>query len=344
MSRVVITGSAGSVGARVARRLVDHPDVTSLAGIDVNRLEQPGAIESHVADVATDDLEPLFEGADVVVHLASRFTPERDGTELGRIDTMTNRRTLDAASAAGARRLIVLSSAMVYGAWADNPVPLTESAPLRANPSFSFAQQKLELERLAESWRADHDGARVAILRPTSALAADAASWVARTMRASAGLASDHEPPLQFLHLDDLADAVVTATTSHLDGAYNVAPDGWVEGSEARQLVGRAPRVPLPEFAAARVADASWRNRLAPTPPGIVPYTTHPWVIANDRLRSAGWEPTHSNEEAFVEGRPPRPWAMVSSKQRQSLAIGGASGAVVAAVGAGAWTARRLRG
>lgn len=343
MSRVVITGVAGTVGSRVADQLAEHPDVSSVVGVDLKPLPDEADVEMHVGDLTSSDIARAFEGADVAVHLASRFTPSRDGTPLTEVDTAATRSTLELASQAGVRRLVILSSAMVYGAWSNNPVPLTESAALRPNTGFSFAEEKAELERWANDWRAQHRQSRVAILRPTTALAAGEASWVARTLRASAGLAADNEPPVQFLHLDDLAAAVVIAATQRLDGPFNVAPDGWVEGHELRQLLGRAPRVRLSAPIAAQVALASWSNRLAPTPPGIVPYTCHPWVVANDRLKAEGWAPTRTTAEAYVEGNAARPWAMMNSKRRQQLAIGGAAGAVAAAAGVGSVLWRRLR-
>lgn len=343
MSRVVITGAAGAVGVRVAARLAEHAEISAVVGIDLKAMPADADIESHVGDLRDPDAAEVFASADTIVHLASHYAPGRDGTELRDLDTDATDRTLELASTSGARRLVVMSSAMVYGAWEDNPVPITEAAELRPNVGFTFAEEKLALEQAAANWRDRHPGSKVAVLRPTAALASGESSWVARTLRASAGLASDHEPPVQFLHLDDLADAVVTAATKRLDGPFNVAPDGWIDGHEIRQLVGRAPRAPIPASVASRVALASWTNRFAPTPPGIIPYTTQPWVVANDRLRAQGWVPTRSTAEAFVEGNAPRPWAMMNSRRRQQLAIGGASAAAVAAIGAAGAAWRRLR-
>jgi len=343
VSRVVITGAAGAVGVRVAARLAKHDDISAVAGIDLKALPPDTPIESHVGDLGSPDAAEVFAKADAIVHLASSYAPVRDGTVLRDVDTDVTTRTLDLASTSGARRLVVMSSAMVYGAWEDNPVPITEAAELRPNDGFTFAEEKVALERAAADWRTGHPESKVAILRPTAALASGESSWVARTLRASAGLASDHEPPVQFLHLDDLADAVVAAVVQRLDGPFNVAPDGWIDGHEIRQLVGRAPRAPITSTVASRVARASWTNRFAPTPPGIIPYTTHPWVVANDRLRAEGWEPTRSTAEAFVEGNAPRPWAMMNSKRRQQLAIGGATAAAIAAAGAAGSAWRRLR-
>ena len=238
----------------------------------------------------------------------------------------------------------MLSSAMVYGAWPDNPLPLLESAPLRPNPEFSFAVAKAEIERRAARWADEHPTSRLVVLRPTTALASAESSWVARSLRAAAIIdAGENDPPVQFVHLDDLAAAVVAAVRSDLEGAYNVAPDGWVDGETCRELSGRVPRVHLDEDTADRLGRFSWRHRLAPTPPGLTPYTVQPWVVSNDRLKAAGWTPEWSNEEAYVDGTPPKPWATLNAKRRQQLALG-AAGLLGALLSLGiVWAVRRIR-
>ena len=64
----------------------------------------------------------------------------------------------------GVRTVVRVSSATVYGAWADNPVPLTEDAPLRPN-DFSPAVQGAEVERLLSEWRAARPDVVVTTLR-----------------------------------------------------------------------------------------------------------------------------------------------------------------------------------
>ena len=56
-------------------------------------------------------------------------------------------------------RFVLLSSATVYGAWANNPVPLTEAATLRPNPELEFAVRAAERERIASDWKDEHPGA-----------------------------------------------------------------------------------------------------------------------------------------------------------------------------------------
>jgi len=133
----------------------------------------------------------------------------------------------------------------------------------------------------------------------------------------------------------------VLALAGHADGVLNVAPDGAISGSERRAL-DRGPRLRLPEPAATRVATWRWQLGLAPAPPELIPFVTHPWVVANDRLRAAGWVPGSTNEEAYVAAFRAGPWATLSPRRRQELSLG-AAGAGIAGLALAAAVAVRRR-
>jgi len=133
----------------------------------------------------------------------------------------------------------------------------------------------------------------------------------------------EDDPGAQFLHLDDLASAVILAAEQRLDGVFNVAPDGWVAADRVRALAGSAPRVRLPERVAEVVARIRWRFQRGPIPPGLRSYTQSPWLVANDRLKQAGWRPTITNEQAYVEGTEAKWWTMITPSRKQELALGG---------------------
>ena len=153
----------------------------------------------------------------------------------------------------------------------------------------------------------------------------------------------DADPPAQFLDIGDLATAVDVARRLRLDGPRNVAPDGWISGETVRALAGGGPRIRLPERVAVRLARLGWRWGIDVTPPELLPYTVHPWVVANDRLRAEGWKPRRSNEEAFVASHRAGPWATVSPRRRQELALGALVLSLTgAAVGTGLLIRRRL--
>jgi len=98
---------------------------------------------------------------------------------------------------------------------------------------------------------------------------------------------------------------------------------------------GGPARLPLPRWLGGPLRAVAEATGIRPPWPGVEPYTRHPWVVANDRLRAAGWEPTMSNEEAFVDaGRPgDRTW----------LTAAAASVATVAVVAGAAARRRRTR-
>lgn len=241
-----------------------------------------------------------------------------------------------------ARHLVVVSSAMVYGAWENNPVPLTEDAVLRPSNEFAYARQLAAVEQMADEWRRAVPGRTVTILRPVVAMAADGTSGLARALAAGMGqrIAVD-DPPAQFVHLDDLADAVVLSVRQRLDGVYNVAPDGSIPAPQVRALAGARPRVQLPDRLSEVIDQLRWRFQRGPIPPGLRSYTRAPWLVANDRLKAHGWVPTVTNEQAYVEGTEAKWWTMVTPKRRQELALGGMVLAAIAVAATIAALARR---
>lgn len=343
---VLVTGAASALGRRVVALIVADPDVGRVVAVDRRSLAGlPASVEAHEVDLGQVEIKSLADGADVIIHLAQ--ATGATGTPAGEVgDGDMARLVLDAASAVGALHVVLLSSATAYGAWANNPVPLTEDAPLRPNPGVSCAFEKAELERLAAEWRDAHPGATVTLLRPTVTVCPEGNGWLAQALARSSSLpVTDEEPPAQFLDVADLASAVDVARRAKLDGPRNVAPDGWIAGDTVRALAGGAPRVRLPERLAVRLAGLRWRWGLAPTPPELLPFTVHPWVVANDRLKGDGWEPVSSNEEAYVGTHHAGAWATLSPRRRQELALGLAGVAIVGTVvGLGGLLRRRRSG
>lgn len=323
---VVVAGGDDPLGRRVVDLLERRPGRGRVVGLPASVL-------------AEEDLKARCRGAEVIVHLASVFGPSgQDDPAVDRAEDVTAaQRVFDAAGDVGADHLVLLSSATVYGAWANNPLPLTEDATLRPGPDLAFAVQRAEIERRLSEWRQAHPSTTATVLRPAPVVGRDAGdiAWLARALHEARRVADvEGDPPAQFLHIDDLASAVVLAVIDRLDGARNVAPDGWLRGAEYTALDAGTPKVRLPERVGDRVSRLRWRLRLAPTPPGLQPYARHPWVVANDRLRAAGWEPQHSHEEAFVDGTPAAALATLSPRRRQELALGLTGGTIAAAVGA----------
>lgn len=314
---VVLTGAGGALGHRVAD-LLDGRRVML-----AEELGDDDAVVAHtVVDLGSSDYD-------------TRAARRESATESAAA-------TLSIADRAGANHVVFVSSALVYGAAANNPVPLTEDATLRPDVEFVFARQLASAEELVEQWRLARPGRTTCIVRPAVTLASGARSTLASALVYGLGRRfAEADPPSQFLHLDDLAAAVAVGIERRLDGVFNVAPDGWVPGERVRALSGERPRLPLPDRLSELVAGLRWRFARGPIPPGLRPYTLEPWVVSNGRLRAAGWAPTVTNEQTYVESTEAPWWTVVSPKRRQELALGGGVGLLAAVALVGVLVARR---
>jgi nucleoside-diphosphate-sugar epimerase len=346
VTTVVLTGAAGRVGRRVLPLLVADPEVGRVVAVDENTVPEIDAkVVPYRLDVRADDVRPVLDGADVLVHLAHADDELRRPRRRrrGRVDDDGTVALLDAATDTGVQHVVTMSSALVYGAWPNNPVPLTEDAPMRPNAELLYAVQRAHLEYVVAEWAAADVARRAAVLRPCPALAPDGSSGLAQSLAAATGFRTlEEEPARQFLHLDDLATAVDSVRRAGFDGPCNVAPDGWIPGDVVRELSGVALRPALPARLARPLARGRWRFQRGPIPPGLQPYTTYPVLVANDRLKAIGWRPRFTNEQTYVAGTDARWWTMLSPKRKQELALTGAGLLVVGAATATGLVVRRL--
>jgi nucleoside-diphosphate-sugar epimerase len=341
---VVVTGASGFLGQQVMARLARHPQVGRVVGIDlVPGVSVDPRVEHVVVDLAndastgSDRLALALEGADSLIHLAWSHTsvgrPVESSPLGGSANLRSLRRVLALASQLGLGTVVHVSSATVYGAWPDNPVPLPEEAAIRPNPGFTFAAEKAEAERLVSEWSADHPDRGVAVLRPAVTVGSAGPALYRALAGTRAPRPDDGGRPMQFLHVDDLAAAVVFAWEHRLSGVYNVAPDGWISEDAARALAGGVAQITLPGRLTRALAAWSWRVWRTGTPKEAMPYSVHPWVIANDRLRAAGWAAERSNEEALVSTDDRSRWSDLPPSRRQEVALLAAAGGLAAALG-----------
>ncbi len=333
-----MTGADSNIGARVVNRLANLTDFVIVpVATDVPSAQSP------LDGARTGDGGPTSVGhIAIAVHLSAGDHDTR--ARRGESVTSGAASMLELAQAHGVEHIVVVSSAMVYGAWANNPVPLTEDAALRPDLDFVFARQLAAVEQMIDDWRTGAPGRTATVLRPVISMAADGTSSLARALAAGMGQRSGEEDPgAQFLHLDDLASAILLATEQRLDGVFNVAPDGWVDGERVRALAGSTPKIKLPDRASEVVSRIRWRFQRGPIPPGLRSYTKSPWLVANDRLKAAGWQPENSNEQAYVEGTEAKWWTMVTPKRKQELSLGAMAGAGVGLIAGIIIIVRRVR-
>ncbi|MDP6283679.1 MAG: NAD-dependent epimerase/dehydratase family protein [Acidimicrobiales bacterium] len=314
MTTVAISGAEGALRSRISEALTQLFDqvISFTFGLD---------------EVSLTEVES-------VIHLA--FSEDSDQRNLIGL--------LELASEAEISRLVVVSSAMVYGAWPNNSVPLSEDAAVRPNPESTFAVHQADAERTALEWADLNPDRQVTILRPTAVASPNASGLIGEALLAAAPIRTRRDdPPQQFVHLDDLATAVATVVQLEDSGVFNVAPDGWLTAREVRDLVGARPTIRLPVPLPGRLDRYVARRVGHQAPTGLLPYTRYPWVVANDRLRSTGWVPRYGNDQVFVAADAGMPWDSMNAKQRQNVSLGLGATAVIGLLYAlGSWLKRTM--
>ncbi|MFG3050517.1 NAD-dependent epimerase/dehydratase family protein [Kitasatospora sp. NPDC048239] len=340
---VAVTGAAGVLGERVAARLVASPGVKKVLAVDDRRGEVPG-VQWRILDVRDPAVAERLAGVDVVVHLAMDLGMESDPRARSAYNVRGAQTVLTAAAAAGVNRVVLCTSAMVYGALADNEVPLAEDSELRATEEASLVGDLLEIERLARRAPRAHPGLQVTVLRPAVVVGPGVDTVLTRHFEAPRLLVvAGSRPCWQFCHVDDLAAALEYAALGLVEGEVTVGCDGWLEQEDVERLSG-IRRMELPASLALGTAARLHRLGLTPAPAGDLAYTMYPWVVSGSRLHEAGWRPVYSNEQVLAELL-----AQVSGKHavagrrlggKEAATSLGAAGATVALVGTAALVRR----
>ncbi|MEO3750195.1 NAD-dependent epimerase/dehydratase family protein [Streptomyces sp. B6B3] len=367
---IAVTGAAGGLGSLLTERLVAAEGVKRVLALDERLGETKGA-EWHTLDVRDPAIAELLrtsgasrgpaareggrDGArereaqgpvDVVVHLAVDFDLASDPAARTALNVRGTQTVLTAAAAAGVRRVVLCTSAMVYGALPDNDVPLAEDAELRATADATCVGDLLEIERLAQRAPRAHPGLNVTVLRPAVLVGGTDTALTRYFESPRLLVVAGTRPRWQFCHVEDLVSALEFAAFEKVEGELAVGCDGWLEQEEVEELTG-IRRMELPSALALGAAARLHRLGLTPSPAGDLAYTMHPWVVSGSGLHQAGWRPRWSNEDVLAElvtevaGRHTVAGRRLGRKDAATTL--GAAGATVALVGTAALVRRARR-
>src|SRR5688500_14949038 len=245
--RVLVTGAAGFLGSHLCERLLE--DGHSVLGVDcftgyyartvkernLARAHEWDTFELVEADLAENGVAALLDGIDTVFHLAAE-----PGVRGGRLATFLRRnviatkRLLEAAQAAGLRRLIYASSSSVYG----NARHQAEDTPVA--PLSPYAVTKVAVERLARSSDVPAIGLRFFTVygprqRPDMAFH----RFIDRCLAGEpVELIGDGRQVRDFTYVDDAVEATLAAAARGRVGAiYNVGGGHPVEVRDAVALI-----------------------------------------------------------------------------------------------------------
>ncbi|NNM51790.1 MAG: SDR family oxidoreductase [Pseudomonadales bacterium] len=280
---LLITGAAGALTQQVIRRLRrDYRLVVCDARREVS---MPADIPSFHIDFNKRHFEDLFRQYPFsgIIHLG-RIGPN-ESTRMHRYNAnvLGTQRLFDLSVKYGVPQVLVLSTYFVYGASPYNPAMLTEDAPLKATEITMDLVDSVELENLSNIYLWKHPELNITVLRPCNIVGPGVNNSMSVLLSsARAPVLAGFSPIMQFIHLEDMADAIVLAYEKNKPGIYNVAPDDWVAYQRAVELCG-CKKIWVPSIPPALPLAIARRMKWKGFPPYLLQYFKYP-VTLNGHL------------------------------------------------------------
>ena len=303
---VAVTGASGYIGARLLQQL-EEESLDKLVAFDT----RPPPYPIHNIAVYRHDVErPIVDilrqwSVSTLVHLAfdgKRGSSRRDIGDIQQANLRALNAVIGSCVQARVSHLIYLSSHTVYGARPNNPVPITERSPLSPIPVSPFGYTKTLSEQVLAAFGERHPQIRVTILRPCSVLGPSASNDLSRVFLHPGYLEIwGRNPPLQFLHEDDLARIITVLIQRGLAGIFNVAGEGVAFHREVGEIVHRKP-LSLPTFLAGPLVEFTWQLGLQNgTTRGELNLSRFPVLLSTAKLEAAtGYHPRYTSLESVT--------------------------------------------
>ncbi len=297
--RVLVTGSASHLAAVLLPRLCAAPQVERVHGVDLRPSGFAHARYSETRlDVRDRALGGLLGEVDAIVHLAFVVIPAGlgrrrfDRTWIRDVNLGGTRNVATLARRAGVQRLVHLSSAVVYGAWPDNPPRLSEAAPRRAMPGFAYSEDKVAVEDWLDAFEAQAPRPLVIRLRPHVILGPRAQPLLRALLRMPVRpRLPDPQPLSQCVHEADVADAVLAALLHAPGGAYNLAAEPALSFRDMLAVLHRHS-LGLPHGLLQAVHRTAWRFTGAGGEPAWLEAMRYPLAVDSSRARrELQWRP-----------------------------------------------------
>ncbi len=305
---VLITGAGGYIGRQLVEALAaDRRGIETIVATDVRlppASERPDGVVYGADDVRSSDLAEIARrhAVDLVVHLAAIVTPgPNENRDLAyQVDVLGTRNVLEACRAAAVRKIIYTSSGAAYGYHADNPEWLDESAPLRGNPEFAYADHKRQVEEMLAEWRRDHPELLQLVFRPGTILGARTRNQISDLFDRRFVLAvRGADTPFVIIWDRDVVGAILTGIHRGGTGIFNLAGDGTLSMREMAQMMGK-PYVAMPPGLLRGGLSLLQSLHLTQYGPEQVDFLRYRPVLSNRRLKEEfGYIPQKTTREVF---------------------------------------------
>ncbi|MDD5306439.1 MAG: NAD-dependent epimerase/dehydratase family protein [Deltaproteobacteria bacterium] len=294
---VAVSGAAGRLGHLVVRRLHRTDEVLALDPRDF--AARPADVTHHMTDLRRRATRDIFRRGLVgaAVHLGPFHSAGGEGKEQGfAAAALSFSRLLEYCDAYHVKKLVLLSSADVYGASATNPQFLSEEAPLLAADLSALR----DVDMMAQSFFWKRPDIETVILRPCH-IVGHVAGAMARYLRlAPVPVLLGYDPMIQLLHEEDAVRALRLALAPGVRGIFNVAgPPPMPLSRVLERLRRRVVRVP--HVLASPVIKELGRIGKTALKPAYVSYIRYVCMVDDSRAREKlGYAPSRGFDETIA--------------------------------------------
>ncbi len=295
MTKILVTGGAGFIGSHIVERYQGKAEIRVLDNFRSGNIRNLDGFDYELitGDITNrDDVAKAVEGVDYIFHLAAMISVPESMTEIvecNRINSLGMITVLEEAAKAGCKKLVLSTSAAIYG---DNPVcPKVET--MFPEPKSPYAITKLDDEYYCNMF-SNEGRIKTACLRyfnvfgprqnPKSAYAAAVPIFITKALaNEDITIYGDGDQTRDFIFVKDIAAAnAYMAEHEEFTGVYNVAYGG---------------RLTINDLAEKIVKILGSRSRIvhAPERAGDVKHSS----ACVDKLNATGFKPGYTFEEGL---------------------------------------------
>lgn len=299
---IAITGINSYFAATLLPRLESDPMVETVIGID-NAPWKGGyaKVKFFREDIRNPKLAEILKGADTVFHMAFVVGEIRDKRATSDININGTKNVFDACIKAGVRKIVYTSSATVYGADVTNPLGITEDRPLFKHKDSYYNTSKVEVEHLVAEYAMKYPETIFTVLRAALLFGPRIDNMFSKLFSMKFSALPPGVSYTQYIHEEDLGEALHLAFKRDLTGVYNVAADDAIATIFAFRQAG-VLTLRMPAFLLKWLATVGFFLKLFPAGGGWVTLGRYTIFMNCDKFKAAaGWRPKWSSEAAFAD-------------------------------------------
>lgn len=277
--KIMVTGAAGALAKKVIDIL--KRDYKVIAVDFRTKVDLGIPVESYKVDFNKRIFEDIFREHefDGIIHLGRIGASELNRHTRYNANVIGTRKLFDLAKKYNVKKTLVLSTYFVYGASPYNPSLLDEKTPLKASELTMDLVDSVELENLANIYLYKYPELNITILRPCNIAGPGVRNTFSLLLSEKrAPVVWGFSPLMQFVHIDDMRDAICTAFEQNKPGIYNIAPADYIAFQDAVKEAGCTPvQIPsVPPVLTERIARfLNWKT----FPPFLINYYKFPVIM-----------------------------------------------------------------